>query len=191
MKPNLSLAGQVKPKIISGISIIFDWGGGDRGRSYRQFNQADVVDTYGTRMIEELEYENVRTYHIDTRKAPVRTIPERLADVPANFVPVFLSCDWHDKARLVNSSSVEYSGDYYKLADDLCFALSEWGRAYVFGHRVLRPVSVEGSGFIRIKPFALNGPHAEEYVQRLDKLGCDLGRAIGDHLAQLGQGLRR
>lgn len=182
-----------KPRNISGVSIIFDWGAYDRGASSEKFSQADVVDGYGLRLNDELEYENVRTYYIDTRRAPLRSEEERLAEAPANFIPIFLSCDWHKGDRITNSSSVEFCGpEYYKLADALCFSLAEWGRAYVFGHRVQRPIAVEGTRpFIRVKPFALNGPHAEEYMLRMDKLGEDLGRAIGEYLASIGQGLRR
>ncbi len=180
-------------KNISGVSVIFDWGAHDRGESAGHYSQADVVDGYGYRLQEELEYENVRLAPVDTRKSPFRSEKERLLEVPDTFVPLFLSCDWHARRRDVNSSSVEFCGaEYYKLADALCFALAEWGRAYVFGHRVLRPVAVQGErSFIRIKPFAVNGPHADEYISRMDKLGEDLGRAIGECLAQMGQGLRR
>lgn len=182
------------PKLISGISLIFDWGAHERGESAGRQSQADVVDGYGVRMQEELEYENVRTQHVDTRRAPFRTEEQRLEEVPANFVPVFLSCDWHSSrdGRKYNASIVEFSGSYYKLADALCGAMAEWGRCYVFGHKVSRPVALDGErGFVRVKPFALNGPHADEYMRRLDKLGEDLGRAIGEYLAGLGQGLRR
>lgn len=182
-----------KPKqLISGVSVILDWGPQDRGSLSGPYTQADIVDGYGRRLIDELDYENVRTHHIDTRGKYSRSEVERLAEVPTNFVPLFLSCDWHARKREVNSSSVEFSGHLYKLADDLCFSLSEWGKAYVFGHRVLRPVAVEGErSFIRIKPFALNGPNADEYMQRLEKLGEDLGRAIGGFLRARGEGLRR
>lgn len=179
-------------QIISGVSVVFDWGAHTRGLSAGLYSQADVVDGYGHRLIEELEYENVRTQHVDTRRSPFRTEEERFDEVPANFVPLFLSCDWHTRKRDVNSSSVEFCGDYYKLADALCFALAEWGRCYVFGHRVLRPVAVEGpKPFIRVKPFALNGPHADEYLLRMDKLGEDLGRAVSGYLGLVGMGLRR
>jgi hypothetical protein len=179
--------------LISGISVVFDFGLQDRGQSAGQFSQADAVDGYGYRLSEELEYENVRLHPVDTRRAPFRTEAQRLEEVPANFIPVFLSTDWHARERQVNSSSVEFCGhDLYKLADALCFAMAEWGRAYVFGHRVLRPVAVEGARpFIRVKPFAINGPHAQEYMKRLDKLGEDLGRAIGGYLSERGEGLRR
>ncbi len=187
---------EIKPKtLISGVSIIFDWGAHERGKSCGQFSQADVVDGYGYRLSEELEYENVRLHPIDTRRAPFRTETERFAEVPTGFVPLFLSCDWHKTERtdrVGNFSSVEFSGDYYKIADALCFAMSEWGHAYVFGHRVLRPVVVDSDrSFVRVKPFALNGPHADEYMRRLDKLGEDLGRAVGECLREMGQGLRR
>ncbi len=178
---------------ISGVSVIFDWGIKERGESIGMYSQADIVDVYGARLLDELEYENIRLQHIDTRKAPNRDDVERTAEVTAGFLPVFVSCDWHDRPRKVNCSTVEFSGDHlYKLADRICESLSEWGRAYVFGHRVSRPVAVPGEGaFIRVKPFALNGPHSDEYVQRLDKLGEDIGRAIGGYLTARGEGLRR
>jgi hypothetical protein len=179
--------------MISGVSVIFDWGAGLRGESIGMYSQADIVDVYGTRLNEELEYENVRLQPVDTRKAPFRNEMQRLDDVPANFVPLFLSCDWHPKPRQANCSTVEYSGDaYFKLADALCFGIAEWGRAYVFGHRVSRPTLVKGERpFVRVKPFALNGPNADEYILRLDKLGQDMGRAIGEYLSGIGQGIRR
>ncbi len=62
----------------------------------------------------------------------------------------------------------------------------------MWGHKVSRPVAVQGErNFIRVKPFALNGPHADEYLRRLDKLGEDVGRAIGGYLTDKGEGLRR
>ncbi len=180
-------------KIISGVSVIFDWGSNDRGLSSGTFSQADVVDGYGLRLNEELEYENVRAYPIDTRRPPIRTEADRLTEVPDGFIPVFLSCDWHARKREVNTSSVEYSGDLYKLADALCFTMAQWGHAYVFGHRVLRPVAVadQTKAHIRIKPFALNGPSADEYMKRLDRLGEDIGRTIGEYLRERGEGIRR
>ncbi len=181
-----------KTAFISGVTVIFDFGMMNRGLSSGSYTQADIVDGYGQKLNEELDFEDVRTHYIDTRKPPARSEADRLAETPTNFLPLFLSCDWHTRKRDVNSSAVEFCGDYYKIADALCFALAEWGRAYVFGHRVLRPVAVEGErGFIRVKPFALNGPHADEYVKRLDKLGEDLGRAIGGYLRERKEGLRR
>lgn len=180
------------PKIISGISVIFDWGP-DRGESFGAYSQADIVDVYGARLNDELEYEDARVAPVDTRKRLLLSDAQRLDEVPAGFVPVFLSCDWHARRRDVNSSSVEFCGEHlYKLADALCFALAEWGRGRVYGHRVLRPVAVEGPrDFVRVKPFALNGPSAGDYVLGLEKLGEDLGRAIGEFLTGIGAGKRR
>lgn len=180
-------------KNISGISIIFDWGLQDRGENAGLYSQADIVDSYGLRLNEELDYENVRTHYIDTRRAPVRDEAKRLHEVPDGFIPVFLSCDWHDRKREHNASVVEFSDEsLYKLAESICFSLTEWGNCYVWKHRVSRPVLVPSDKcFLRIKPFALNGPHADEYTRRLDKLGEDLGRAIGGYLSERNQGLRR
>lgn len=193
MNTSLNLNTPTPSKNISGISVVFDWDARDRGEAHGYHSQADIVDAYGQRLNEELEYENVRIYPIDSRRAPARDGAAKTADIPAGFVPVFLSCDWHKNPRTTNSSTVEFSGAHlYRLADALCFALSEWGNCTVFGHRTMRPIAVEGDPhFIRIKPFALNGPHAADYVKRLDKLGEDLGRAIGGYLKNRGEGLMR
>jgi hypothetical protein len=178
---------------ISGISVIFDFGLDQRGESVGLYSQADVVDLYGYRLNEELEYENVRTYYIDTRRKPARTFEERLQEVPANFVPVILSADWHERERLHNASIVEFCGnDLYPIATRICEALTEWGNCYVWGHKVSRAVAVAGDRpFIRVSPFAVNGPHVDEYMSRLDKLGEDIGRAIGGYLRGRGEGVRR
>jgi hypothetical protein len=186
-------------KNITGISLIFDWGMQDRGLTANMQNQADIVDLYGYRMNEELEYENVRTYYVDTRRLGMETERKRLEAVPSGYVPVVLSLDWHAVPRQHNASVVEFSGDLYKVAARLCESLGDWGKNYVWGHRVSKPVALEmrpvpGHGmegaFIRIKPFALNGPHAAEYIKRVDKLGEELGRALGEFLRGRGQGLR-
>ncbi len=181
------------PPPISGISVVFDWGGADRGQTTGMFNQADMVDVYGARLCDELDFENVRAEIVNTRKARAKNEAQRFSEVTAGYIPVFLSCDWHKHDRKVNSSTVEFSGErLYKLADALCFSLSEWGNCTVWGHRVLRPIAVDHDReFIRIKPFALNGPNADEYMKRLDKLGQDLGRTIGEYLLSIRQGLRR
>lgn len=183
-------------KNITGISVIFDWGMGDRGKSSGMYSQADIVDLYGYRVNEELEYENVRTHYIDTRRGKTRTDFERFAEIPAGYLPVILSVDWHERERQHNASLVEYHGDLYPFSKRLCEAMADWGRNYVWGHRVSNPVvaqpvaGAEDFPFIRIKPFAPNGPHFGEYIRRMDKLGEELGRAIGGYLRGRGEGLR-
>ncbi len=192
--PEIKVEPAAKPMRLSGVSVIFDWGLLERGEAYGAYSQADIVDGYGHRLNEELDYENVRTAFIDTRRKPVRNTIERLKEVPDNFLPLFLSCDWYARERTSNASIVEFSGSFYKLAERICEGLSEWGRCAAFGHRVLRPCAVEpidGKSFIRVKPFALNGPNADAYLLRLDKLGEDLGRAIGGYLMVRGEGLRK
>lgn len=190
-------APQITPiRHISGVSIIFDWGMAERGKSCGLYAQADVVDLYGYRVNEELEYENVRTHYVDTRRGKPRTDYERFAEVPAGFVPVILSADWHANTRQHNASLVEYHGDLFRFSKRICEALSDWGKTYVWGHRVSNPIVAtpikgrEDQPFIRIKPFAPNGPHVAEYIRRMDKLGEEIGRAIGDFLRERGEGLR-
>jgi hypothetical protein len=176
---------------LSGVSVIFDWGQQARGQSVGMYSQADLVDLYGYRLNEELEYEDVRTYFINTRRPGLETEQARFSEVPSGFVPLFLSLDWHSgKMRQYNSSTVEYSGDLYKMAERLCEALGEWGKNCVYGHRVSRPVVVDGPAHVRIKPFALNGPQSTDYIGRLDGLGIELGRAIGEFCRTQKKGLR-
>lgn len=179
---------------ISGIAIVFDWDHRDRGNSGPLGTQADVVEAYGQRLIEELEFENVRCHIVDTRKGDSKSDIQKMHDIPDGFVPIFVSCGWHDKPRPYNASIVEFSGPHYKFAERIADSLSEWGRCYVFGHKVSRPIAVEEcakKSFIRIKPISLNGPHADEYIRRMDSLGETIGRAIGEFLSARGEGLRR
>lgn len=178
---------------IHGVTVIFDFGMGAeslRGKTSGNYSQSDVVDGYGMRTNEELDNDNVRVHQINTRRAPARSEQERLDETPANFLPLILSCDWHETTRIHNISTVEYCGaQYLAAAQAIAFALSEWGRCYVWGHRVSRPIAVSGDRpFIKIKPFALNGPHADEYLLRLDALGTSIGHAIGGHLLEKKMG---
>jgi hypothetical protein len=148
------------------------------------------VDLYGPRLLEELENENVRCAHINTRKKPDLTEDERLREVPTNYLPLIISCDWHETSRIHNASVIEYSGKgYRKIANDIALSLSDWGRCYVWGHRVISPIFVKSEkSYVKIKPFALNGPHADEYLLRLDALGISIGRAVGGYLLEKRSG---
>ncbi len=192
--PAVQAAGIISGQM-SGVSLIWDFGRGmGRGQTVGHYSQQDVVDGYARKMTEELENENVRMQTVPTRKGEGIPWGERLSAVPKTFVPVILTCDFHERDRVHNASVVEFSGvEYQKLAESLCFALSEWGRCYVWGHRVSRPVVVNGAprSYICIKPFALNGPNADDYLQRLDALGESLGRAIGGFFAERNQGRLR
>lgn len=185
----------VTPKThISGIGVIFDFGFGHvdrRGKFSGHYSQSDVVDAYGRAAVEELEADNVRLFHVETRKAPGTLQDERLKVAPNTFVPVVFSCDHTDRPALHNKSVVEYSGAHLeKLASVLAESLSEWGRCYVWGHKVSRPVRVEGPAHVRVSPFALGGPHEDDYLARLPALGLCVGRAIGQFLIDRGEGRR-
>ena len=178
-QPNKS---PIQVRLISGISLIFEMTDRDRGEAFGGCDQADVIDRYGSRVVEELEYENVRT------QGKVKTV----SDVIPGFVALLMSCDWHTNLRRNNVSTVEFCGDgLYQMSMRFCEALADWGRVCAYGHQVSKPIAVAGDhAFIRIKPFALNGPRSEDYVKRLDQLGVDLGRAVGGYLASRGEGLR-
>ncbi len=172
---------------MTGISVVPDWGLGHpepRGESCGNYSQSDVVDGYVFKLSEELESESVRVSPVQTRKAPALTPAARL-DVPAGFVPLVASCDFFTKPRTANASLVEYSGAHLaELARRISEALSEWGRCTAFDHRwSCIPVN-DAAPFIRVKPFALNGPRAEDYLLRLEALGVSIGRAVGDYFGE-------
>lgn len=179
---------------VSGIGVIFDFGFGHvdrRGKFSGHYSQSDVVDAYGRAAIEEMEADNVRMFHVETRKAPGTMQDDRLKIVPATFVPIVFSCDYTGRPGLHNKSVVEYAGKHLEtMAETLAESLSEWGRCYVWGHKVSRPIKVDGDPHIRISPFALGGPHEHDYVARLGALGLCIGRAIGQHLIERGEGRR-
>jgi len=179
--------------VISGINVIFDFGHGSpipRGKTFGNQSQSDLVDFYGRRMVEELEYDKVRMQFIDTRRPPGLSQEERLGLGPTGFVNLIASCGYFETLRKHNASTVEYCGGHLgDLAGRICEGLSDWGRCYVWGHRVSKPLLVDGeTPFIRVKPFAINGPHADEYLKRLDPLGESLGRSIGQYMIDRGIG---
>ena len=182
---------------VSGVTVIFDFGHGHmdrRGKSSGNYSQSDVVDEYGRCAVDEMEADNVRLFHVETRKPPGCREDLRIKLGPETFIPLVFSCDYTDSARaLHNMSVVEYQGAHYlDLATRLCEGMTEWGRCYVWGHRVAKPVQVTGDGrdFIRIKPFALNGPHEADYLRRLNQLGQSVGRAVGQYLIDRREGRR-
>jgi len=181
------------PKIISGASVIFDFGHGAEnpmGKRFGNYGQAEIVDLYASRMVEELECDKVRLDLINTRVPPGLSEDERLRLGPTGFVNLIASCGFFETNRKHNASVVEYSGGHLgELARRICESLSEWGRCYVWGHRVSKPLEVESEiPFIRIKPFAINGPHASEYLLRLDPLGESIGRSVGQYMIDRGIG---
>lgn len=179
---------------ISGVSVIFDFGHGAierRGKASGNYSQSDVVDEYARRAVDELEIDNVRLHRVETRKPPGCPQADRLKNGPSAFLPVVFSCGYNERPTLHNMSIVEYAGPYEALARRICEGLTEWGRCYVFGHRVAKPRVVESEhGFVSIKPFDLGGPHEAEYLGRLDPLGQSIGRAIGQYLIDRREGRR-
>lgn len=193
MQKTTARAEQVK-KPLSGVTVILDFGHGSndrRGKFSGNYSQSDVVDEYGRRAIDELETDNVRLFHVETRKSPGCPEDSRTRLGPATFVPIIFSCSFSERPALHNMSLVEFSGPYLELATRLSEGLTEWGRCYVWGHKVRRPVQVDADhGFIRVSPFMLNGPHEQEYLARLDKLGQGVGRAIAQYLIDKSEGRR-
>ena len=167
-------------KRISGISILYDFP--DGGKICGLYSQRDVIDLYGYKVNEELEYENVRCEYIETRERERKDMAHYLAKVPNDYLAIILSCGWDESDKIeYNYSRIEYAGNHVTFSRRFAESLYDWGKAYVFEHKVSDPNCViYDVDYIRIKPFALNGLYAGEYLKRLDKLGEDIGRAIGE-----------
>lgn len=174
---------------ISGISVIPDWGMGHpepRGNTHGAYSQSDVVDAYVATLSEELDSETVRIAPVNTRVLPGIPPGQRVKEAAGGHVPLICSCDFYLRERPTNGSLVEYSGSHLKqLAYRISESLWEWGRCSAFDHRGSEAVAInESDALIRIKPFALNGPNADDYLLRLDQLGVAIGRAIGDYFGE-------
>lgn len=177
----------------AGVSILFDlWP--DGGKSCGIYRASDVIEAYGHRVNDELDYEDVRTHYVETRKRPAKSLEEYLIEVPENYLAIILSSGWDESDKTThNTAKIEYFGkESLSLGRRLSQTMYDWGKSYVFNHRSSEPRLALGSRqFIKIMPFALNGHASGEYLKKLDRLGADIGRTIGEYLRDTGQGLRR
>jgi len=179
-------------KGISGFAVLFDFGALP-GKSCGIFTQSDVVQTYGQSLYEGLLDHDVYTEFVDTRKRPHKETQEYLEGVPDYFVSLILSCGWDETdGTKRNISKIECSPDCLRLSKRISESLYDWGKGYVYGHTVSEPAVMPGtSKRIVIKPFRLNGDNASEYLVRLDSLGKDVARTIGDWSKEYGLAGRR
>lgn len=93
---------------------------------------------------------------------------------------------FENENRKHNKSEVYYSDKYsLGLAKAISDSLGEWGRCSRFGHvsgcakhREFDTLNHPGILGVKIEPFALNGPHIDEYLPRLRNLSYDMAMAI-------------
>lgn len=177
---------------VSGFAVLFDFGA-EPGKSCGIYSQANVVHTYGHVVYESLLDHDVMTEFIETRKRPHKEISEYLKEVPEYMVSLVISCGWERSDKMMrNVSRVHCSPDCVKLSKRLCESLYDWGKSYVFNHVVSDPVVIpDTKKTIILKPFALNGENAHEYLTRLDTLGKDIGRTIGEWTREYGIAIRK
>lgn len=176
---------------VAGFAVLFDFGA-EEGRSIGLHTQADVVRLYGHTVHEALEDYNVYTEFVETRKRPSRPVEEYEKEVPEHLVTLVISCGWDESDKTTrNVSKIECSSDCLRLSKRLNEAMYDWGKAWVYEHAVSEPKIIPGkSRYIKIKPFALNGESSREYLAKLDRLGLDIGRTIGDWCKEFGLGVR-
>lgn len=173
-----------------------------RGHCLGNMAEIDIVDHYVRAISDALDESSVRHRIMDVRRPPGK--PEHLRHegiLPGTLV---LDCrvGWSDKAPSKgpknNSSHVYYMRDHLRtLAVTIAEAIGHWGQIYAnHGHRGCRPETDDHpllatvTGGIRIEPFMLNAPMAEQYVLHLEQLGRDIGRSIGDFMIAQSLGAR-
>jgi hypothetical protein len=178
--------------LIPGAGWSDDTGRFTRGASVDAISESDVVDIYLGPLAEYLDECNVRYEILPTRKHPGVPESARLVLEHPNTVQIDLRCGftrWDGDRRKHNESTVYYAGAWVKpLAARICEGLGEWGRCTSFGHREGAPREFEGpAGALRILPFCLNGPDAQQYLSRLAVLGKELALSIVDYLCISGE----
>jgi hypothetical protein len=177
----------------------FGPGSYSRGVSLPQIAEVEVVDIYMKYIIDELDGHGVRHKVCPTRAGD--GLPEADRGKGASPYTLILHCAVGDisvhQGQTTNISRVVYSGVGKSCAEEMSDCLAEWGGLYVHSHKRANPqvakdmVAPAECLTMRLEPFALNGPHAGEYLQRLAVLGRDIGRLLCEWTRQRGQGALR
>lgn len=184
---------------ISKVLIIPGYGHKDvsgaqyRGESIGKFSQLDIIEKYQEALEDELESQriNFSVMNVGPTQKIHETLRYKLIDV--NVLVLHLACGWFDTSdRTLNQSSVFYSTTGSgQFAEELSESLHDWGHCIVHGHRSANPKTVPGKQHkflsikntvaVKIEPFALNGPNAEEYMKNLEGLGRDIGVSVANY----------
>ncbi len=157
-----------------------------RGHTVRAMAEVDLVDQYVRSLVDELDQSSIRYSIVPTRKAP-GVEPGRRYDGTAevNSLPILCTVGWDKsvhKSGGTNISAIRCSPKVgSSLASGLVETMAHWGALYVHGHRRSNPTVDDTVAGIVLEPFRINGPDAEQYAAKLDKLGRDLGRFIADY----------
>lgn len=166
------------------------------GLSVDNMTEVSIVDKYCRGITDALDDSGVRNRTLPVRKPPGIKEGERHHGIMPNTLILHCRIGWCDKPPskrpLYNKSRIfQGAGDYGELPELISETMAHWGQIYVIhGHQGCNPVvcdedpllKVEGTAGLRLEPFILNGPAAEQYCGKLEELGRDLGRTIADFI---------
>lgn len=160
-----------------------------RGYSHGNICEVDIVDRYVASLVDELNEGGIRHRVVNTRKAPGTALEARFSGYLDWQLPIECAVGINESKKIkqqYNSSFVYGNANVPRIfLDELSDVVGHWGALYVHGHKTAAPRGQPQYG-IRIEPFIINGPSAEEYARRLDKLGRDIGRFLVDFLRSRG-----
>lgn len=187
--------------IVPGYGHSDSFGGYDRGQVVGRYCELDVVDGYLEPLCDELDSDGVRFEVMDTRSRPGVPAGKRAAKIEGHRLVLHLCAGFDkDPPQAKNLSRVFYRNTGSKdIAEEIAESVSEWGQCFVFGHRTANPsqqsedplLDVPNTLAVRIEPFILNGPDADEYMRRLPQLGICLARAVAGYLMTRNQARAR
>jgi hypothetical protein len=186
--------------VVPGLGHLGD-GLRDRGRSIGRYAELDVVEGYATTLVEELEESGVRVETLATHTKPGWPYAKRATLVEANRLVLHLCAGFDDAPPESRNISRTFFGSPQAkdAAEEISESIAEWGQCFVYGHKTANPsdktedpvVKVPGTLGIRIEPFVLNGPNADEYMRRLPQLGVCIARAVSGYLFSRSQAKAR
>ncbi len=163
----------------------------NRGNAVGSLVEVDLIDTYVQAMADELDNSAIRHRIATTRRAPGIPTAERAEGIFPHTLVVHCRMGWNEAKKVKaahNISQVYYGPESAPLARQIAEVVGHWGGLYVFGHKTAQAISddedellaVPNTWGIRLEPFQLNAPKAEEYAMRLGQLGRDVGRFLAD-----------
>lgn len=149
---------------------------GSEGLVFGRYSEREAIHAYMDSVFEHLEEDRV-----------LARIHSDLEPIQPNTLLIHCQIGWekpNSKAKC-NMATVDYVGQgSLALAALLCESLVDWGKSYVdFHHKTGNPKiandpTPEGTIAVILKPFRINGPNVDLYMNSLDQLGRTIAYAI-------------
>jgi N-acetylmuramoyl-L-alanine amidase len=173
-----------------GHGAVDEEGNFDYGNMSGTLTEYDLVQAYAQTAAEELALSRCRVEILPTRHRPGLRPSQRLSRVSAQCLLLSLHIGWNAKPRAENASALLFSSPLSRtVAEHIQGGVERWGKitSPSHGQTVIREfggpmLSIPGTVALHVEPFALNGPNAMLYAQRMEQFGTALGRAVAELL---------